>query len=306
MHALETAWEALRRDFDSACLHAGDSARLRLTADLNQIFRRLRHYENEDQWISAVRDAVSKFAGEFGIFTQKDDVSLLRAQEGLGVPDGLEIKSVSARAFATALESRDPLVALRSSGEVGVALSREPSSLRAHLFPITNSGRAVALIFAADNDSLDGNALELIAVMASTVLERRSNQAIHSQIAPAAVHPVPEANRNSEEMRPTRSALPPWSNLSEDHRLLHVRAQRFCRAAVAHMELNRPECCRAGREQNNLYMFLQPEIDKARENYRKQFMTIPSMVDYLHLELISTAAGGDEHKLGADYPGRLL
>src|SRR5690348_6686182 len=138
MHALETAWEALKRDFDSACLQAGDSTRLRLTADLNQIFRRLRHYENEEQWISAVRDGVSKFAGEFGIFTQKGDVSLLRAQENLDVPDGFEISAASAHAFATLLESRDPVVALRSASEVGVALSREPSSLRAHLFPITN------------------------------------------------------------------------------------------------------------------------------------------------------------------------
>ena len=35
-------------------------------------------------------------------------------------------------------------------------------------------------------------------------------------------------------------------------------------------------------------------------------MTNPSMVDYLHLELIRTAAGGIEQKLGADYPGQLF
>ncbi len=300
MHALDSAWEVLQRDFDSACLQAGAAACLHLTADLNQIFRRLRHYESEDQWIGAVRDGVSKFAAEFGIFTQKEDVSRLRAEIGLGVPEGLEIRASSAHAFAAALESRDPVLALRSSGEVGAALSIEQPSSRAHLFPIANAGRAVALIFVADKDALDINALELIAVMASAVLERRSNQAIHAQIAPAPVHAMPEPGVKSKPL------LPSWSNLSGDQQRLHAKAQRFSRVAVAGMELGRPEACRAGREQNDLYMFLQADIDKARENYQKQFMTIPSMVDYLHLELIHTAAEGEERKLGAEYPGQLV
>ena len=87
---------------------------------------------------------------------------------------------------------------------------------------------------------------------------------------------------------------------------MHARAQRFSRVAVAEMQLNRPEACRAGREQNDLYMFLRSEIDKARESYCKQFMTDPQMTDYLHLELMHIAADGDEGKLGADYPGALV
>jgi hypothetical protein len=35
-------------------------------------------------------------------------------------------------------------------------------------------------------------------------------------------------------------------------------------------------------------------------------MTTPSMVDYLHLELVATLAHGDELLLGADYPGQML
>ncbi len=53
-------------------------------------------------------------------------------------------------------------------------------------------------------------------------------------------------------------------------------------------------------------MFLKKEIDDARETYRKEFMTIPSMVDYLHLELVHTAADGDELKMGVEYPGQLV
>ena len=72
------------------------------------------------------------------------------------------------------------------------------------------------------------------------------------------------------------------------------------------MQLARPEACRAGREQRDLYLLLKSEIEQARETYRKQFMTIPSMVDYLHLALVQTPAEGDEVKLGAEYPGPLV
>jgi hypothetical protein len=72
------------------------------------------------------------------------------------------------------------------------------------------------------------------------------------------------------------------------------------------MQLSRPDACHAGRQQGNLYVFLRQEIDKARDTYRRQFMTIPSIGDYLHIELVRTAAGGDEQKLGADYPGQLV
>jgi hypothetical protein len=72
------------------------------------------------------------------------------------------------------------------------------------------------------------------------------------------------------------------------------------------MQLAKPEACRAGREQSDLYLFLKNEIEKAREIYMRQFGTISSMADYLHLELVRTAAGGDETKLGADYPGQLV
>ena len=69
--------------------------------------------------------------------------------------------------------------------------------------------------------------------------------------------------------------------------------------------LARPDAARAGREQNNVYLFLKSDIDSARESYRAQFMRDKSIVDYFHLELVRTAAEGDESKLGAEYPGPL-
>lgn len=305
MHALDSAWDALKRDFDTAYSNAARTARQQVAADLNQIFRRLRQYENEEQWIAALLDGASSFAAQLAIFTYSAGDLRLRAQLNLNLPDQEQFPVSSAHAFAAVMESSDPLIALRAASEVGPLLSSIDSSARAHLFPIANAGRTVAILFAVENESLDLNGLELIAGMASAVIERRSNLSLHSQIAPAPQLPPTHESGPPQKPQPVR-ALPPWINLSESQRELHRKAQRFSRVSVAEMQLARPEACRAGREHNNLYMFLQKEIDKARENYRKQFLTTPTMVDYLHLELIANAAQGNEKILGADYPGQLL
>ncbi len=305
MHALDSAWDALKRDFDAASSTAAGAARRQMATDLNQIFRRLRHYENEEQWMAALLDGASKFAVQLAILTYSGGDLRLRSRVNLDLPENEEFPVSSAHAFAAAVESSDPLVVLRTASEVGSSLSSSDVAARAHLFPISNAGRTVAILFAVENESLDANGLELVAGMASAVIERRSNQSLHSQITPAPQPgPSRESGRRTQES-PQPHALPPWINLSGSQRELHRKAQRFSRVAVAEMQLARPEACRAGREHNNLYMFLRNEIDKARENYRKQFMTTTTMVDYLHLELVERAAQGDEQKLGADYPGQL-
>jgi hypothetical protein len=224
----------------------------------------------------------------------KSGIASLQGKVNLLVPHDLSFPVKSAAAFASAADSKDPVTAVRTSSEVGELLSTSDPDERAQIFPIGNAGRTVALLFAADANAVDTNALELIAGIASLVLERESNSTLHSQIA---ITPA---------RRPQSSRLPPWASLGEDQRSLHMRAQRFSRVSVAEMQLARPEACRAGREQSNFYLFLKSEIDRARETFRSRFLTIPSMVDYLHLELVHIAAEGDEKKLGADYPGQLV
>jgi hypothetical protein len=298
MHVLDSAWETLKREFESASQEKQIKARRQVTGELNRIFRRLRQYQSEEEWIGALRDGAALAARDFAIFTVGSGAARLRAQQGFALEQPLEIFLASANAFRSAVEACEPLVSLRRASEVGAALASGDPAARVHLFPISNSGRVVALVAAGDPE-LDADGLELVAGMASTVLERRANESIHTQIAPAK---APAQPFSGKAVRP----LPSWAELSENDRRLHARAQRFARVAVAQMQLDRPEACRAGLEQSNLYMFLKPEIDKARENYAGQFMTIPSMVDYLHLELLNTMAEGDEQKLGAEYPGHLV
>lgn len=242
------------------------------------------------------------------------DLFELRGQLPSGLlPDSFSFSVADAGAFKSVIETKDTVTALRAPREVSEILSRSHETERAHLFPITNSSRVSAVLFASDI-AADLSALELVAGLASNALERKVNPARHSQIdvieVPLMTHldsPALEQSVLPEQRAPaTQAKLPAWADLPVDQRQLHIRAQRFARVTVAELQLARPEACRAGREQGDLYLFLKREIDKARENYRKQFMTVPSMVDYLHLELIQTAAHGDEQKLGADYPGRLL
>ena len=105
---------------------------------------------------------------------------------------------------------------------------------------------------------------------------------------------------------PESRKLPAWGRLREDERKSHFRAQRFARVKVAEMQLYKPDACRAGREQSNLYLYLKDEIDSARAVFRNQFMSTPTMVDYFHVELVRTLAENNEVVLGADYPGQML
>lgn len=296
-HSLDPVLDSLRREFDTECLRTAKQARADLLQTLNQVFRRIRTYQSESDWVQTTLDAAAPFAAEIAVFSVENATVRLRGQTPADrFPADLSFPVANAAAFGAAIELKDPVTALRSPGEVSPALSEGHATERAHLFPIVNGTRVSALLFASDTDS-DMNALELVTGIASSVLERRSNSALHAQINPAVSTPKPET---------APAKLPAWGDLPADQRQIHIRAQRFARVSVAEIQLARPEACRAGREQGDIYLFLKREIDKARESYRKQFMTIPSMVDYLHLELIQVAAEGDEQKLGVDYPGRLL
>jgi hypothetical protein len=300
MHSLDPVWETVKRQFEVARSESAQGARSKAIAELNQLLRRLRQYQTEGEWNSALLDGVSQFVSHVALFTFRDGVLYLRAQRNLNLAEDLSFPAAEAAAFETAIHSKDTVVALRSSSEVGEPLTSSDSDERAQVTPIMNGPRVVAVLFASNHDHTGLDAIELIAGLASTVLERQSNASLHTHIA---LQPLATAPRSSD---PNLNSMPHWADLDEDQRALHVRAQRFARVKIAEMQLSRPAACRAGREQGNFYLFLRKEIDTARETYREQFMTNPSMVDYLHLELVRTAAGGIEQKLGADYPGQLL
>jgi hypothetical protein len=257
-----------------------------LAHELNQLFRRFRHYEKEADWVRLVMEGAGAYAREVALFAVSGDAIELRGSQNLDLPETLRLDAKNTAAFDAVLHSKEAVTALRTIGEVGAALASHAKL--AHLFPIFNGTRVAAILFAAaDNSELDQ--LELVANMAASALERNVNSGLHTQIAVA----------------PPKPRLPAWADMPNDQRALHSQATRYARVAVAELQLLKPAACRTARDKGGLYMLLGKEIDKARETYQKQFMTIPSMTDYFHRELVGSVLGGDATKLGADYPGEL-
>lgn len=290
---LESAWEGVKRELEAARV----GARSELTRELNEILRRLRHYSGESEWVSIVLDAAQLFTPEAAVFALKKERLELRGQRGLAIDEAYAVDSPLPHAFAAAVSSCDTTIALRGPGEVGPVLGAAGAAGRAVIAPVMNGTRVVAALFSSD--AMEVEAAELVAGMAGMALERQANTEAALRIAPAAP--------TQTSAKPSGAAtLPPWSRLNETERARHIRAQRFARIRVAEMLLAHPDAARAGREQNNVYLFLRNSIDAARENYRTQFLDSDLGLDYLHLELVRAAAEGQEESLGADYPGAMV
>ena len=263
---------------------------MNLAQDLNRLFRRFRQYETEADWVRLVMEGAGAYAREVALFAVAQDALELRGSQSLALPETFRLAAKSAAAFDAVVQSREPVTALRTNGEVGVRLASE--ARMAHLFPIVNGSRVAAVLFAS-SEGAELDQLELVANMAASALENSGNR---SGNKPTAI---------TIAAAPSKPQLPGWAGFPEIQRGLHSQAARYARVAVAEMQLAKPAVCRTAREKGDLYVLLSKEIDKARETYQKQFMTIPSMADYFHRELVSSILGGDATKLGADYPGEL-
>src|SRR4051794_13654881 len=206
MNFPDRAWEELKREFASLSSQAVKAARSELTKELNHSIRRLRQYQGEREWSSALIDALALFTPQAAVFELRNDQLALRRQVNFELPEDLEFPLASAPAFRSAIEAKDAVVALRSPSEVTEHLSRAGSAGRAHLLPIANGNRVVAVAFAADEGDADLNALELVVGIASAVLERQTNREIHGQIAPPPkIAATPAEQRNASHANATQA-----------------------------------------------------------------------------------------------------
>jgi hypothetical protein len=91
--------------------------------------------------------------------------------------------------------------------------------------------------------------------------------------------------------RKEKARRPEWDELPAHEQQLHLRAQRFARVEVAEIRLQQAEDVHTGRRQRDLYGSLRESIDAAREKFRREFAgACPSMIDYLHVELLRTTS----------------
>ena len=294
--ALEERLSQLSSEMEGMFGEARERARRELAEQLNQAARRIAQAPNAREIGATLVDGAADFVG---------GCAFLRVEEGMakgdiarGIPDtaserfaNLEIPLVAAAALAGAVESRDTVVAEASPNEVSptmVELVGHDAGERACIFPLIVRGRVAALLYGWGKIEIP--VVELLVQVAAGAW---SALAAAAAAAPPAV-PTPESG----------SA---WERLSLGEQQIHLRAQRFARVQVADIRLREPEAVRSGRAGKNLYQTLEKQIEAAREKFRQAFFAgCPSMVDYLHLELIRTLANDNAELLGKDYPGPLL
>ncbi len=270
-------------DAEKLCQDTREQARRELAAELNLSVRRLRQSAGLDELAATLAETAARFVGGAILFHTANGVAKSARLD-------LEIPLTSAAALASAVESRDPVTAVTTAGEVSATLverlGHAPDG-RAHIYPVVVHDRVLALLYAWGD--VQAAAVELLAQCAAAIWDQLQPPPIAElvKIAPAA---------------PAAKAPSAWETLPPGEQRIHLRAQRFARVRVAEMRLREGAAVQAGRSQRNLYAALRTPIDATRAVFRSDFFaSCPSMVDYLHLELVSTLANGNAELLGEGY-----
>jgi hypothetical protein len=275
-------------DAQTLYTEAREQARDELAAELNLSVRCLRQSATLEELVATLGDTAAHFAGGAIVFRISDGVAKSEKMD-------LAIPLASAPALAGAVETRDPVTAVTTAGEVSAALAERLGHLsdgRAHIHPIVVKDSVPAILYAWGD--VQGAAVELVVQVAAATW-------LGLLPAPPAVQLVSIAPQPG--VKPASS----WESLSPEDQRVHLRAQRLARVQVAAMRLQEGAAVQAGRSQGNLYEALRGPIDAARELFRRDFFAAcPSMVDYLHLELVHTLANDDAELLGKHYPGPMV
>jgi hypothetical protein len=304
---LEQRLSQLSLEMESLFGEARERARRELAEQLNQAARRIGQAAGAREIGATLLDATADFAGGCVLFRVEEGLAKGEAARGIPGPAAesfvnLEIALASAAALAGAVESRDTVVAEAAPNEVSqamVELAGHGAGDRASIFPLLVRGRVAALLYAWG--SVQVAAVELLAQVAAgawSALAAAAPPGLVEIAAAAAATPAPA---------PVPAPGSTWDSLTPAEQQLHLRAQRFARVQVADIRLREPEAVRTGRAGKNLYQTLEKQIEAARARFRQAFFEgCPSMVDYLHLELIRTLANDDAELLGKDYPGPMV
>ena len=300
------AEEAAHQAIHEASVAARRSATRELSERLNQSVRQLAGAANFDQWREALLEGAATQAERVLVFGITETSAVIEAARGIENAQGVECPLSEAPALSSAIDSKDTVVAVRTTSEFGeriAELAAETKGAKVYLFPIQVKDRVAAVLYAEPGEAqIEVSALELLATAAALSLTARRAAEQKAAAAPAPIAaPAPSAPAATAE-----GLASLMTSLSREEQDLHLRAQRFARVQVAEMRLYKSTLVKEGRTKQNIYGTLRDEIDLSREAFRVQFMgATKSMVDYFHLELVHTLANDDPALLGQDYPGPL-
>jgi hypothetical protein len=291
---------------------AAEESRLRLSESLNQTLRRIRHTAAEHEALQLLLE--DSPADRAVVLLIENNQARLAAWRNVQLREEDEDRPVDladAAALASCVETRDPVVALASPAEISSilslalssALATEPGAAtpKAYLFPITVRQTTVAVMLASGD--VTPAPIELLCEAVGMKLESLD-------VAPASAAPVPlvtiaPVQAQTEKPKRTGDATT-WSKLTPEQQALHLRAQRFARVRTAQIRISESDDLRKGTQQGDIYAALRRSIDAARQEYGRSFMAqSPTMVDYLHLELVRSLARENSQLMGQNYPGAI-
>jgi DNA gyrase/topoisomerase IV subunit B len=302
---LEDRFTELSSAADELYRDARERARRETAEQLNQAARRMRQAADAEELAMTLADAASRFADGAAVFRIEGD-----AAQGLrirGVSEtaaerfqSLRIPLSAAAALGEAAATREPVTAAASPAEVSaemIELAGHGAEGRVSIFPLHDRERVPAVLYCWGAVQTAGAELlaELAAAVWAAMAPPRAEPAQLVQIA-AAPEPEPAARKRKD-----------WDELPAEEQQAHLKAQRFARVRTAELRLRESHAVQTGRARRDIYGALRRPIDTAREEFRAAFCAAcPSMVDYLHAELVRSLANDDVELLGKDYPGPVV
>lgn len=280
-----------------------EKARREAAELLNQILRRLRQMSSAADVFGLAVEASAPFAEKLAVLSFTDGEATLEGSRGLAAAEAsAPFTTGNAAAIASAISSKDLVVTFASAGEISTVLAgrfgaREDQ--KAYLFPVLERQTVTAMLVASGE--VKPAALEVIAEACGMKLEALTAQG-KPVLAPLPSHAFAAPSDSTET-----TERPAWSDLSAEDQKLHLQAQRVARVRVAEIRLYRSDALRKGIAESNIYGSVASEIDAARTEFLQSFLSkSPTMVDYLHLEILRSLAHDDDRLLGQNYPGPMV
>jgi len=289
------AWKA-EQDKHTVSIQAG--AREHFAVALNLGLRRLRSATGIEEVCALAVELAATSAEKVAVFLFQNSGARAQAMRNLG-KSAIEFSPNEAAAFQTAIETQDPVVAMGTPPEISAVLAERlgaENAERVFLYPMTVRGEVRAVLLAAGG--VQPATVELIAGMAAVQMETFLRPAPSKDLVSISV---------SSEAKDAKPAPTAWDDLSPEVQSLHLKAQRKARLRVAEMQIEHRQAVERGRAKADIYGELREPIDVAREEFKRDFLgSTSTMVDYLYLEMIRGLAQGDDHLLGATFPGPLV
>jgi hypothetical protein len=294
-HAVAEAVAAERARAETQLAVACVEAKTTQAETLNQSLRRLREANGEEHILRTLCESCAPFADLLVVLVFENNQARVVASRGFESGE-FSFEIGAAPAVVSAIESRDPVVALGTEAEVSAVLSQRihaahghDSDQNAYLFPLNARHSTVAMLVALGSSPANpplSAPIELLCGAAGIRLESLLQPALPVALGPPKVS---------------------WETLTPEDQKLHLQAQRMARVKVAEIRLECAPELRRGIAAADIYRELGPVIEAARVLFRQNFLAKSStMVDYLHLEILRSLAHDEDRLLGPGYPGPLV